>query len=109
VEAYDRNADNSSVLLLRYEDFCQHPADELHRILDGIGLEIESHQLDPTAYGERHGEKHEAHARLEEPITQKSVGMWREKLSEAEVRRVERTLAEEMQAFGYSLEYEAVA
>jgi len=106
VEAYEEFADDSSIVLLRYEDFCQQPADELRRILDRIGFGIEPQQLDPSAYGESHGEKHEAHARLRQPITPKSVGAWREQLDEANVRRVEQTLAEKMRTFGYSPKYE---
>jgi hypothetical protein len=37
------------------------------------------------------------------------VGAWRDELTEKEVRRVERTLVEEMQAFGYSLQYRDAA
>jgi len=108
VAAYQRHADASSVLGLRYEDFCRGPAEELEHVLDHLGLEREPQQLDPSAYGAGHDEKVDAHARLREPITPKSVGAWREELSAKQVRRVERTLSEEMRAFGYPLEYEVV-
>lgn len=107
VAGYQMHAGASSVLCFRYEDFCRQPEEKLHRVLDHIGLEIESHQLEPETYGETELGTSDAHARLREPITPKSVGTWRDELSEAEVRRVERTLPEEMKAFGYSLAYEA--
>jgi hypothetical protein len=106
VEAYEAHVDASSVLVLRYEDFCRRPQEETSRIMDSIGLDVEPWQLDPSAYGTGHGETVDAHARLQEPITPKSVGTWREELSKAEVRRIERSLGEKMQTFGYSLEYE---
>lgn len=105
VEAYETHTDVASVVCLRYEDVCRHPEEELRRVLDNVGLEMEPQQLDPSAYGAGHDEKVDAHARLREPITTESVGIWREELSETDVRRVERTLTEEMQTFGYSPEY----
>jgi len=107
IEGCERHKHESSLVLLRYEDFCRHPKKELSRIMETIGLEVESPQLDPSAYGAEQNEKGDPHARLQEPITPKTVGTWREELSEVEVLRVERTLSEEMQALGYSPHYQA--
>lgn len=106
VEAYEIHADVSSVILLRYEDFCHRPREEASRIMTTVGLEVEPKQLDPSTYGAEHDPKVGAHARLQEPITPESIGNWQETLSEAEVRRVERTLSQQMQTLGYSLEDE---
>lgn len=105
VEAYEMHADVSSVLCLRYEDVCRRPAEEVRRVLDVLELEMEPQQLDPSAYGAGYHEKVDAHARLQEPITAKSVGAWRDELSVNDVQRVERTLGEEMRAFDYSPEH----
>lgn len=105
VETYKTYEGVSSVLLVRYEDFCRQPDEELRRVLGHIGLEMDPDQLDPSAYGAGHEEKVDAHARLREPITPKSVGRWRNELSEDDVQRVERTLVKEMRALGYSPEY----
>lgn len=109
VAAYQSCDDASTVILVRYEDFCRRPKEKLSRILKRIGLRPESQQLDPNAYGTGREAKHEAHARLQEPITAESVGQWRKELTESDVRRVERTLGEEMQALGYSPEFADVA
>jgi len=107
-QAYLNHADHESVLNLRYECFCREPRETLQSLLGPIGLEIEEQQLNAEAYGDTETSASATHARLREPITPKSVGAWREELSETEVQRVERTLAEEMKAFGYPLEYEVV-
>jgi hypothetical protein len=106
VEAYEMHADVSSVILLRYEDFYHRPREEASRIMTTVGLEVEPEQLDPSTYGAEHDPKVGAHTRLQEPITPESIGNWQEALSEAEVRRVERTLSQQMQTFGYLLEDE---
>lgn len=108
VAAYQRHTDASSVLCLRYEDFCRGPEEELRTVLDHIGLELESQQLEPRAYGETELSMSDAHARLREPITPKSVGTWREELSEDDVQRVERILGEKMRDFDYSPEHVGV-
>jgi hypothetical protein len=71
--------------------------------MESIGLRVENQQFDPGTYGKTETSKSDTHARLRKPITSKSVGAWRDELAVQDVRRVERTLAEEMRVFGYSL------
>lgn len=106
VKAYLRHADDELILKVRYEDLCREPQERLETLMGSIGLGMENQQLDPGTYGKTETSKSDTHDRLRKPITPKSVGKWRDKLTERDVRRVERTLAKEMQTFGYSLEYE---
>jgi hypothetical protein len=109
VQAHLRHAKRDSALLVRYEDFCRCPWKCLQGLSEAIGIEVQDHQLDPSAYGDTPASESQTHFRLREPITPESVGAWRDELTEKEVRRVERTLVEEMQAFGYSLQYRDAA
>lgn len=103
VRAYLDHADRDAVISVRYEDFCREPEDSLKGLTASIGIEKQDHQLDPATYGKGHEEKVEGHARLREPITAESVRKWKEELSESEIIRVERTLADEMETLDYAL------
>jgi len=97
---YERN---SSVILLRYEDFCQSPKKNLSDIMKQIGIDLEEHQLNPDYYGDTKDSDPETHRRLKAPITPRSVGNWKAALGEKEVQRIEHTLGDLMQDMGYSL------
>lgn len=109
VHAFFRHRHTTSVLLLRYEDFCRAPEDELKKVANHIGVEMQCQQLEPTSYGNTDVSQAESHRRLQKPITTESIGTWQEELAEEEVRRIEQTLADEMLALGYSVEYGEVA
>jgi hypothetical protein len=109
VEAYLSHVDYGRVLMIRYEDLCREPHETIRALSQSIGIGMEEQQLHPETYGDTKASISTTHTRLQEQITPKSVGAWREKLSKADARHVERTLAEEMQVLDYSPEVADVA
>jgi len=103
VEAYRRHCEHTAIELVRYEDFCRRPDETLSTMADAIGLTVQDHQLDPQSYGATSATEVDGHTRLQEPITAKSVGKWKDELAQEEIARVERVLADEMTTLGYSL------
>jgi len=102
VRSYFEVKENNRVLLVRYEDFCRAPKKELQKLGESLEIDVQSQQLRPDSYGSTSVAHRDAHTRLREPITDESVGLWKQELSPTEVKRVEKYLAEEMEKLGYS-------
>jgi len=102
VSAYFGVKESNRVLLVRYEDFCRAPKEELQRLGESLEIGVQSQQLSPDSYGSTSVSHRDAHTRLREPITDESVGLWRQELPPTEVKRVEEYLTEEMKKLGYS-------
>jgi hypothetical protein len=102
VNSYFEVKENNRVLAVKYEDFCRSPKKELQRLGEGLEINVYSRQLNPDSYGDTSVARRDAHSRLREPITDDSVGLWKQDLPPTEVERVEEYLSEEMEKLGYS-------
>ncbi|MGH9497292.1 MAG: sulfotransferase family protein [Candidatus Sulfotelmatobacter sp.] len=91
---------------VRYETLTAHPADELERICDFLGVKFETSMLDfyhRHANVERDMADGQHHALLSRPATTDHIGRYQKALSASQIALVERLLATEMPALGYPL------
>ncbi len=93
----------SRSIMIRYEDLASSPGDVLSRVMEFLGAQMESVQLDhhcrsmiTSMLGRRE------HARLGEPVTAKTVGRYRIELDSEEVASCEQMLGEFLVRYGYS-------
>lgn len=93
----------NEVLLVRYEDFCQAPSKQLSMINEFIGVDCEKQQLRPASYGNSEVSKGPSHQRLEQKITTKTVGSYKEELDECDIRKVEKRARDEMKKLHYKI------
>jgi len=103
VEACLVQVGDDAVFQIRYEDLCRDPRTEVQALLESIGIQFEDQQLKPEGYGNTRASTSETHSRLRAPITSKTVGKWKDTLTKTDIRRIERTLADEMKALDYEL------
>lgn len=75
-------------ITIRYEELTQWPEHTVRRIMDFLGEEFEERQIDPNT-NQTFMKETKEHKHLKEPITPRSVGRWREELSEEEKRAFE--------------------
>jgi len=101
VSAYFDHEKSSQLTLVQYEDFCQAPEEELTRVMAFLGMEVENRQLDPSNFGRTRVSERQGLTRLNESISAKTVGKWREALDDAEVQRIEGLVRDEMVELGY--------
>jgi hypothetical protein len=106
VWGYFNHRGSSRICLVKYEDFCRDPEEELERIMDFIGLKLEQRQLDPSMYGRTKVSNRRGLRRLNETVSAKTIGKWKEALDNEEVKRIERLVEKEMGDLGYSLSTE---
>jgi len=96
---------SEQVRWVKYEVLTAQPAAELEQICDFLGVDFEQSML---AFYRRHANvEHDTpdgryHALLSKPATTEKIGRYREALSLSQIALIERFLAEEMLAVGYS-------
>jgi len=103
VQKYFRCKDDTSVSLLKYEDFCRYPQEIIKEIMRDIGVRWRRKQLSPTSYGNTPDSEPDSHKLLGQPVTTERIGRWREELSEKEVSRTEEVLGDAMRRLSYPL------
>jgi len=101
VWTYLDHQSSTRLTLVQYEEFCESPEKELRRVMDFLGMEVEKQQLDPSNYGRTRVSERQGLTRLNESISAKTVGKWREALDDAEVQRIEDLVQDEMMELGY--------
>jgi hypothetical protein len=104
VVAYCDHRDTECVHLVRYEEFCQRPDQELGRIMARLEMCTQDQQLQPASYAKTRVSRKQGHGRLSEPISTKTIGKWREVLGDSEVERIENYAKDKISALGYRLE-----
>lgn len=101
VQSYFDQRDSPRLTTVQYEEFCGAPEKELRRVMDFLGMKVEKQQLDPSRYGRTRVSERQGLTRLNESISTKTVGKWREALDESEVQRIEELVEDEMVELGY--------
>lgn len=92
---------------LRYEDLVAEPEAELARVMTFLGEDYDSAQLRFHENGEAWRTDSRNETRLRNPISARSVGRWRQRLSRPEVRLIEYAAGDTMRRRGYELETSA--
>lgn len=101
VENHESMIPESRKLTVRYEDLTRSPAATTREIMRFVGLSYEPKQIDASSR-ENYDEGEEGvHSRLREPITDSSVGRWRQELDPEEVTNFHRYAADCLRRFGY--------
>jgi len=96
------------VLQVHYEDLVRQPAEVARRICDFLGETFEPGMLDfqskteLVAARDRH-----LHARLQQPLSDSAVAVWRHRLSAVECFAIEACLHRELTQGGYVLRFAA--
>ena len=104
----DRAAYPARVLAVRYEDLVRRPDDTARSICAFLQEDFEPAMLDwrarieQVAVRDRH-----LHVRLQEPLSNDAVGVWRRRLSSVECFAMEACLHRELVAGDYALRFKA--
>ena len=103
VRRYISEKGRANVLGVRYEDFCSDPKSELKRILEFCGLPFDSELIRPEIYSQTKFSRVREHYRLNEPITSKTVGIYRKPENTEDSIYFQRVAGEELRALGYQV------
>ena len=95
--------DNPIVHTVRYEDFTSDPQEHLGKLMAFLGLELERAQFDSSQVQADARSSFERHQRLAQPITNATVGRWREELSDNQVKAFQKVAGSELEVYGYDL------
>jgi hypothetical protein len=103
IQAARLEGNSERVHTLRYEAFCENPASALGEVMNFLGLEAESSQLEVNMIRNDPRASSPQFQRLNESITNSSTGRWRADLSEIAAREFEQIASNELQLHGYEL------
>lgn len=104
-KAIVHHEDRNFIINVRYEDLTKDPYSIINEIMNFLGSEPEAEQLDSLHYGNDRRSVEKRFKRLNEKISQKSVGKWNKLLSDHEISRFEKIERNELQYFGYRLKF----
>lgn len=99
----ERENPSPNTLFLRYEDLVYEPIEELSRVQEFLGLDYEPQVAD--GFGNREGIPEREYAwksRALEKITASRVGLWRRRLSNSQVERLECIAGDALEDLGYA-------
>jgi hypothetical protein len=101
-----RSQAGDRVVDLRYESLVTAPEETAAALMQQLGLDFETQQLDSAHRQQDHRAALPQFARLNEPIDDASVGCWRERLRIEDVREFERVAGKSLTRCGYPLSSE---
>lgn len=96
-----RNKDAPQIIPIYYEQFVNEPLATTERLMASLGLEFEGIQLDPKTISNTSFAKRKGHEKLNEDIDARSVGIYRNRLTSAQIKHFENVALEELFALGY--------
>ncbi|MEO1377856.1 MAG: sulfotransferase [Cyanobacteria bacterium J06635_10] len=103
VGAYLNATQQERVKLIRYEELCSNPEIVMTEVMTFLEESLEIDQLTPNNYSKTQMVSETGHERLNEKISNRTVGQWREKMSAQDVAIFNTIAGEELQKMDYSL------
>jgi hypothetical protein len=104
VRSYDYLLERTDVLLVKYENLVESPNNEIGKITDFLNLSKDDSIAKYKVSAEKMGvEEDSHHQNLKNPISPRSVGKWKNELSEKDLSYFKMNIKIEMQRFGYDL------
>lgn len=96
-----RKHDESTYLLVRYEDFVNQPVEQLANAFRFLDVAPNEAVLSPTQRHSRYKDFGEEHANIYKPITPRQIGVYKEVLDKSILENYETQAQEALQTFGY--------
>lgn len=93
--------EDSRIHDVRYEDLAENPQEELSAVMAFLGQRLEAAQLDPSSLSSDRRSSREVFARLKEPISAKTVGLWKQALTHDEVTTFENIAGQQLIRWGF--------
>ncbi|MDR8394600.1 sulfotransferase [Aliifodinibius sp. S!AR15-10] len=99
VEQFQKKSPGS-VLTIYYEEFVNDPETTVREVCEFLDISFDPEMLenDPVYLGDNHLKHHE---NVNKPISNRSVGKWKERLTDQQQRDVEKKLAGNLKRHGY--------
>ncbi|MEQ9001306.1 MAG: sulfotransferase [Coleofasciculus sp. B1-GNL1-01] len=103
VNARLRQGDNENILDVKYEDLTTKPEQVVRQIMDFIGEEYDSRQINPQYYSQNTitQDTRQEFRKLSKSIDQSSQGRWKKELTESEIKQFHEIAGRELQILGY--------
>ena len=87
---------------VRYEDFVRRPECETRKVMKKIGLYFEETQLHSATFSQTSLRQHKGHEKLNEEINDNSIGIFRKRLTQDQVKHFQSIAGSELRALGYT-------
>lgn len=100
---YLASAGAKNVLCLRYEELVSHPEATMQGVMTFLGLPFEEQQLDPASFSRTSMSQESGHEMLSKNVSAQSIGSYRNRLSNKQIKFFERIAGEELRLLGYAI------
>ena len=103
IRSYDYLSKKTDVLLVKYEDLVECPDNELSKVTNFLNLSKDDSMSTSKVSADKMGvEKDSHHQNLRKPISSRSVGKWKDELSDKDLSYFTKNIKDEMKRFGYT-------
>ena len=111
IRARLKRGEQSNIFDLKYEDLVANPEQQIRTVMDFLGEEYQTAQLNPQSYSHNQiTQTSKPHfSKLGKPITNSSQQRWKQELSPRDVGLFEAIAGAELEAMGYSLSRQVAA
>jgi hypothetical protein len=104
VESHESMIPETQKHTVRYEDLTRSPSEIVESIMGFLGLEFEPGQIRTSSREEYDEGAQGAHSRLQKPISDKSVGRWRDEMVPTETDEFYKHAGDTLKRFRYEYE-----
>lgn len=101
VESHEAMIPEARKCTVRYEDLTRAPASVTRSVMEFIGLDFESRQVEASSRTDYDDGAEGAHSRLKKPISDASVGRWTNEMSAEEVMAFRQHAGNVLEKFDY--------
>lgn len=101
VESHESMLPDTRTHTVRYEDLTRSPSEVVGSIMDFAGLAFEPGQVRASSREGYDDGAQGAHSRLRKPISDESVGRWKEELGAESVAAFQRRAGDTLRSYGY--------
>jgi hypothetical protein len=102
-----KSSNQNRVKLLAYEELVKNPKDEIYNLLEWLHLEPQSDIFNDYSQNMSllHANNLKHHEKIKQPIDTDSIDLWKTKLTDSQIRTIEKKLGFLMEKYGYPLYY----
>ena len=104
VESHEAMIPEERKCTIRYEDLTRTPSSVIESVMDFVGVDFESQQIEASSRNSYDDGAEDAHSRLQKPISDASVGRWKDEMSAEDVQAFQRHAREVLRKFDYEEE-----
>lgn len=103
IRARQKLGEHPAIIDIKYENLTINPHGEVKKIMDFLGEDFYEYQVDPNSFSKNSNVQKNHHKRLQKPITGRTIGQWKNKMTIEDIKLFEKKVGIELVQLNYEL------